>query len=564
MALAFPSGPSIGDEFTGGGFTWTWNGGAWTKLAASGSTSGEDFILDVGTSGNTTFEFDSDLAAGQYSITSQLNDTSLEIFLVASDDTSAGYTTTSSITATKAFNRVVVYGMTTSDSISFAYQKAASPAASGNVGGGVPPFVTNVETSTLPNAGDTTVVNGGNFASNVEVVFVDSSNNEYPASSLVRVSSSQLVVGRPDDMINTAGPYDVKVTNPGFVSSIVSNVIANSVSTGVGPQWSTAPVLPIYALNAAYSQSVAATDSDGSEITYSIVSGELPSGLSLNSSTGEISGTPTAHPASGDVIIRATDGGGNYLDKTFTMTDKVVVSGGTLYEDTNYYYRKFTSTQTLSVGGTSLSYDTLMVGGGGNGGGAGFGGQSGQRGGGGGGGGGVLQVNSQSLNAGDHTVYVGGTGGGQSKIGADATQIAYGGGNGGSSGGNGGDGASGGGGAGANVPYYSYNGAGGQAIYGAQGNNGGGGGGGSGGSGGGLSTTAYNTSWLTKVSGPSQLGSPGTGGRGNGWPGSIAGSTGAGGANSGAGGGGAANYDASSGVGGTGAQAGIVIIRYAK
>lgn len=35
MALDFPNSPSIGDEFTGGGFTWVWSGFTWEKVTAA-------------------------------------------------------------------------------------------------------------------------------------------------------------------------------------------------------------------------------------------------------------------------------------------------------------------------------------------------------------------------------------------------------------------------------------------------------------------------------------------------------------------------------------------------
>ena len=44
-----------------------------------------------------------------------------------------------------------------------------------------------------------------------------------------------------------------------------------------------------------------------------------------------------------------------------------VVTGGTLYSDATYYYRKFTSNGTLSVTNASISADVLVVAGGGSG-----------------------------------------------------------------------------------------------------------------------------------------------------------------------------------------------------
>ncbi|CAB4761487.1 unannotated protein [freshwater metagenome] len=55
-------------------------------------------------------------------------------------------------------------------------------------------------------------------------------------------------------------------------------------------------------------------------VTYSLVSGTWPDGLSLNSSTGVVSGTPTATQASTSYTIRATDSLGATADATVNIT----------------------------------------------------------------------------------------------------------------------------------------------------------------------------------------------------------------------------------------------------
>lgn len=72
----------------------------------------------------------------------------------------------------------------------------------------------------------------------------------------------------------------------------------------------------------AYSSSVSTTQSQGT-VTYSITSGALPSGLSLNASTGAISGTPTTE-GTYTFTITASDtntGIGSFVDaKSYTIT----------------------------------------------------------------------------------------------------------------------------------------------------------------------------------------------------------------------------------------------------
>jgi hypothetical protein len=53
---------------------------------------------------------------------------------------------------------------------------------------------------------------------------------------------------------------------------------------------------------------------------YDIVSGSLPTGLTLNGNTGAISGTPTQTVAAKAVSIRATDDFGNTKTVAYTVT----------------------------------------------------------------------------------------------------------------------------------------------------------------------------------------------------------------------------------------------------
>ena len=69
--------------------------------------------------------------------------------------------------------------------------------------------------------------------------------------------------------------------------------------------------------------SVTATDSDGDTIAYSVTSGALPSGLSLNSSTGAITGTPSAVSAdtTSSFTLRAT-ANSKTADRAFSIIIK--------------------------------------------------------------------------------------------------------------------------------------------------------------------------------------------------------------------------------------------------
>ncbi|GHS87223.1 hypothetical protein FACS1894201_08440 [Bacteroidia bacterium] len=95
---------------------------------------------------------------------------------------------------------------------------------------------------------------------------------------------------------NGTSPDDTKAL------SITINAAA---PTGTAPTITTTS-LPAGTVGAAYSQTLAATGS--TPITWSVTVGTLPAGLSLNSSTGEISGTPTTAEAAVTFTVQAANG----------------------------------------------------------------------------------------------------------------------------------------------------------------------------------------------------------------------------------------------------------------
>ena len=113
--------------------------------------------------------------------------------------------------------------------------------------------------------------------------------------------------------------------------------------------------------------------------------------------------------------LSAAGTGAFTASSSVTPSAMAVVTGGTVSTPGDgYTYRTFTSSGTLSVSGSTLTADVLVVGGGGG------GGKSG------GGGGGVLYRTGQTLNAGSHAVTVAvsvnpSTNAGSSSLGASYT-----------------------------------------------------------------------------------------------------------------------------------------------
>ena len=301
----------------------------------SGSSSGpasNDFTISLGSNGYTRTSLSASFPAGSYTISSSLSDDTYDIYLISEDGTNAGYVNaanaTSTISATKSFNAIVIYGGSNNDTISFVFEYVFSPSSQSTTDFlGAPPKLSSISVNSLPNQDNTTTITGANFANDVTVTFTGSDNVPRNAKSIVRSSSTELIVTRPDSMPTEYSPYTITASNPGITNptSTNSHKLINSITVGNAPIWVTSAILPSYRKDESYSQTVSATDADGgSTITYTYVSGSLPSEITFNTSTATFSGTPTTNANSPySYTIRATDSGNNYVDRTFTVQQLV-------------------------------------------------------------------------------------------------------------------------------------------------------------------------------------------------------------------------------------------------
>jgi hypothetical protein len=124
---------------------------------------------------------------------------------------------------------------------------------------------------------------------------------------------------------NTLEPYDIKVTNP----SNLFGLIPDALYVNASPVWATSSgSLGTFMEQVTINLSaLSATDSD-STVSYSLASGSsLPSGVSLNSSTGVISGTlpNITSDTTYNFTINATDTV-NTIPRSFSITSKAQIS----------------------------------------------------------------------------------------------------------------------------------------------------------------------------------------------------------------------------------------------
>lgn len=342
-----PSNPSIGQTYYNGtlGVQEIYTSSGW--LPATGAN---DFNVTLNGL-ITTATFTKEYFAGAYTIASALADSTYDIYVYGTDGTQVGYTKSPSLNATGNFNKIVIIGGTTGDLLSFSYKTTfTATVTSSQVTAG--PYITSLTPATLATIGDTTTITGGNFASDVEVVLIGSDNTERSPKTLVRNSATSLTLTRPDSLPQEYEPYSVKATNPGITSPTGSNlhILANAIDAGSSPVWTTSGALTAFKKGASYTYSLSASDADAA-ITYAIASGALPTGLSLNTSTGVISGTPTVNTGTPySFVVSATDNGGNTVNSSTLTLSQVVPDAPTSIVATT------TSTTQISIAFTAPSY----------------------------------------------------------------------------------------------------------------------------------------------------------------------------------------------------------------
>jgi len=430
-----PSSPSIGQTYYNGdlGYQEIYTGSGW---APTGSGS---FTVLTSSGGIKTATLSNPFPAGTYMIESKAGDTDLIVYLASSSGTLVGVCTSGAktVTASDSFIYVTTENANSDDAVTFTYKSTLTLQTKTDAVWSKP-TITAISVSGLPNINNTTVISGTNFASNVTAQFRKSDNSTLlNAKNVVRTSATSLTITRPDALPSADAPYDLIITNPDTGYSITST---DAITAGSSPVWVTASDgLGTFQTSTAISTSVQATDADsGSTVSYSVVSGALPTGISLNSSTGALTGTTPSSAQSSSFTIRATDSGGNFADRAFSMgISSFVTSGGNISSIGNERVHTFYANGTFVIPVTTSNVKVLLVAGGGG------------NGNGGGGGGGLLYHSGKTLSAGSYAVTVGSGGSGANgtnSVFSDMTAIGGGAGCAGTGGCHGSAGGSGGGG----------------------------------------------------------------------------------------------------------------------
>ena len=194
-----------------------------------------------------------------------------------------------------------------------------------------PPAITSVSPLAYNGAAGTAfTINGSAFGADAIVKFITSSGTEYTASSLTRVSQSQLIATTPQIFLVSDEPLAIKI-----IQGSGSITTAGLIDCGGIPNWNTAAgtIATIFDKYDNYSPIVtlSATDPEGTSVTYNITSGALPAGTTLNTANGQITGDPndvSAQTTSTFTVV-AADSVGNTSSRQFNIVVNpgIVTSG---------------------------------------------------------------------------------------------------------------------------------------------------------------------------------------------------------------------------------------------
>ena len=205
------------------------------------------------------------------------------------------------------------------------------------------------------------VISGSLFDTSNAVVLLEatSGSNISPATTTIN-SSTQITIGVSySDFINANEPYSVKVSNP----SGLSVTLPDAVYVDTVPTFTNAAdtIFSIFdstrgSVSIAADDLCGATDAEGDTISYAVTVGALPSGLTMASATGAITGSTSAVGSDTTTTFSVTasqTGGGNSNTRQFKIVQKAPVV------DT------FTSSDTFAVPTGVTTVDVLVVAGGG-------------------------------------------------------------------------------------------------------------------------------------------------------------------------------------------------------
>ena len=175
------------------------------------------------------------------------------------------------------------------------------------------PTISSISQTVIENTQTSITITGTNFVNGANVEAVATNGAIVQADTVTFNSATSISAAFT---ISTDGTYFLRIENPDG-NAVRSSTALLTVSDA--PAWTTsAGSLGSNASGSAVSYTVAATGAT----SFAIQSGALPGGVSLNTSTGVISGTESGstQETTYSFTIRATDAEGQTADRAFSIT----------------------------------------------------------------------------------------------------------------------------------------------------------------------------------------------------------------------------------------------------
>ena len=183
-----------------------------------------------------------------------------------------------------------------------------------------PPTITSIDDTNVDSAAggnQTFVVTGTNFNSGDVISFISNNGTTFNATSTTINSTTQITaVVAKSSFVNAQEPYDIKIV----ATTGGTFTLENQINVDNVPAWNTnAGSLGSTDWLTNVNVTPTATDPDGETVSYAVQSGALPTGTSLNTSTGAITGDPSNSASTYNFTLRATSSSGT-ADRDFSYT----------------------------------------------------------------------------------------------------------------------------------------------------------------------------------------------------------------------------------------------------
>lgn len=167
----------------------------------------------------------------------------------------------------------------------------------------------------------TIVVTGTNFDNAATFKLVTEGGTDISMDTVTRDSATQLtgvVAKNTANLTNANEPFDIVITNDNTLSA----TSLNAITIDAQPYFNTASgTLGTLNGGASVNFQLQAVDPESGAITFNLISGSLPSGVSLNNSTGLISGTAPdlSSTTTYTFTVRVNDSNSNFNDRQFSI-----------------------------------------------------------------------------------------------------------------------------------------------------------------------------------------------------------------------------------------------------